>query len=149
MPPAALAMMTGLPGRAIEDDAQVELAGHLQPLFDQHARHDPPFGAGLVRDEGHADHRRARACSASSGLLASLTPPPLPRPPAWICALTTTTRAAQAPGDLAGFSRRGCDLAARHGHAVARENGFGLILVDFHDVRKLLMLTCASFMTQQ
>src|SRR5512135_106563 len=31
---------------------------------------------------------RARA-SASSGLFASLTPPPSPRPPAWICALTT------------------------------------------------------------
>ena len=28
--------------------------------------------------------------TASSGVLASLTPPPLPRPPAWICALTTT-----------------------------------------------------------
>ena len=31
------------------------------------------------------------SCSASAGLLATLTPPPLPRPPAWICALTTTT----------------------------------------------------------
>ncbi len=28
--------------------------------------------------------------SASSAFLASFTPPPLPRPPAWICALTTT-----------------------------------------------------------
>src|SRR5438132_4706769 len=34
----------------------------------------------------------ARASSpACSGLFASLTPPPLPRPPAWICALTTQT----------------------------------------------------------
>src|SRR5271169_5423786 len=39
---------------------------------------------------------RARA-SASSGLFASLTPPPLPRPPAWICALTT----ARPPNSLA------------------------------------------------
>ena len=31
------------------------------------------------------------AFSASARLLATLTPPPLPRPPAWICALTTTT----------------------------------------------------------
>ena len=29
--------------------------------------------------------------SASSGLWASFTPPPFPRPPAWIWALTTTT----------------------------------------------------------
>src|SRR3954449_4223950 len=28
---------------------------------------------------------------ASSGLLASFTPPPFPRPPAWICAFTTHT----------------------------------------------------------
>src|SRR5439155_1116172 len=28
--------------------------------------------------------------SASPGLFASFTPPPLPRPPAWICAFTTT-----------------------------------------------------------
>ncbi len=32
------------------------------------------------------------ACSrTSSGERATLTPPPLPRPPAWICALTTQT----------------------------------------------------------
>src|SRR5215213_8775391 len=30
---------------------------------------------------------------ASAVVLATLTPPPLPRPPAWICALTTTTSA--------------------------------------------------------
>ena len=29
-------------------------------------------------------------CSASSAVFASLTPPPLPRPPAWICAFTIT-----------------------------------------------------------
>src|SRR5208282_2614784 len=37
------------------------------------------------------------ACSsASSRVLATLTPPPLPRPPAWICALTTTPGAPSA-----------------------------------------------------
>ena len=54
--------------------------------------------------------------------------------------MTTTTLAAEAPGDLAGFGGVERDLAARHRHAVARENRFGLILVDFHDGRKLLML---------
>ena len=29
------------------------------------------------------------SCARLLGVLASLTPPPLPRPPAWICALTT------------------------------------------------------------
>ena len=40
--------------------------------------------------------------------------------------------AAEAAGDVAGFGGVERDLAARHGHAVAREDGFGLILVDFH-----------------
>ena len=41
--------------------------------------------------------------------------------------------AAEAPGDLAGFGGVEGDFAARHGHAVPREDGFGLILVNFHD----------------
>ena len=48
-----------------------------------------------------------------------------------------------------GFGGVEGDLAARHGHAVTRKNGFRLILVDFHDGRKLLMLTCALLVTQQ
>ena len=51
--------------------------------------------------------------------------------------------AAEAAGDVAGFAGVERDFAARHGHAVAREDRFGLILVNFHDGRKLLMLTCA------
>src|SRR5688572_4518600 len=38
---------------------------------------------------------------ASSGDFASFTPPPLPRPPAWICAFTTTT---SVPSSLAAAS---------------------------------------------
>src|SRR4030095_13492781 len=40
-------------------------------------------------------------CFTSSIDLATLTPPPLPRPPAWICALTTQTGP---PSDLAAFA---------------------------------------------
>ena len=41
--------------------------------------------------------RIAPACaSASSGVFASLTPPALPRPPAFTCALTTTTPSSSA-----------------------------------------------------
>jgi hypothetical protein len=44
-----------------------------------------------VRDELHAeDLLRERRASAAPPF-ATFTPPPLPRPPAWICALTTTT----------------------------------------------------------
>ena len=82
MPPAALTMITGRSRRAIEHDAEIQLALDLQPLLDQHAPDLLPFGTGLMRDERHAEHLARRACSASSGLLTSLTPPPLPRPPA-------------------------------------------------------------------
>ena len=40
--------------------------------------------------------------------------------------------AAEAAGDLARFGGVERDFAARHGHAVPRQDGFGLILVDFH-----------------
>ena len=45
-----------LAGRAIEHDAEIQLARHLQAFFDEHARDDAPFGTGLMRDERHADH---------------------------------------------------------------------------------------------
>ena len=70
MPPAALAIITGLPRGAIEHEAQVQLARHLQPFFDEHARHDAPFRAGLMRDERHADHLAGDAL----GLVGRLAP---------------------------------------------------------------------------
>ena len=82
MPPAWLAMMTGASGGAIEHDAQIQLARNRQALLDQQPRHVPALGAGLVRDQGHADASALASVSASAGFFASLTPPPLPRPPA-------------------------------------------------------------------
>ena len=70
----------------------------------------------------------SRACS---GVSASLMPPPLPRPPAWICALTTTgppSSFAMARGFFGGVGH----AALRHGHAVLREQFFGLVFVDLH-----------------
>src|SRR2546423_3416974 len=42
--------------RAVEHDAEVELFLNRQPLLDQERAHLAPFGAGLVRDEFHAEH---------------------------------------------------------------------------------------------
>ena len=39
--------------------------------------------------------------SQSSTVFASLTPPPLPRPPAWICAFTTTGKPRPFPASTA------------------------------------------------
>ncbi len=57
MPPAALAIITGLPDDAVEHEAEVQLARHLQTFFDEHATDDAPLGSGLMGDERHADHR--------------------------------------------------------------------------------------------
>ena len=51
---------------------------------------------------------------ASSGSFASLTPPPLPRPPAWICALTT----ARPPSRLA-ISRASAGLSVTSPRGIA------------------------------
>jgi len=63
-----------------------------------------------------------------------LTPPPLPRPPAWIWAFTTQNRAAQFLGRRDGFFHREGGLALRHRRAEAAQNLFGLIFVDIHGV---------------
>ena len=128
-----------LAGRAIEHDAQIQLARHLQPLFDQHAADDAAFGAGLVRDEGHADHV-SRELDGLVRALRQLDAAALAAAARMNLRLDDDHRAAEALGDLAGFGGVGRDFAARHGHAVARQNRFCLILVDFHDGRKLLML---------
>jgi hypothetical protein len=62
----------------------------------------------------------AAAC-ASPGFLTTLTPPPLPRPPA-----------AEALADAGRLGRVEDDLALRHRYAVARQEGFRLILVNLH-----------------
>ena len=41
-------------GRAIDDDAEVQLPRNRQSLLDEQPRHLAPFGTGLVRHEGHA-----------------------------------------------------------------------------------------------
>ena len=115
---------------------------HLQPFFDQHARDDAPFGAGLMRDERHADHL-ARELLGFVGRLRELDAAALAAAAGVNLRLDDDDGAAEAPGDVAGFGGVEGDFAARHGHAVPRKDRFRLILVDFHDGRKLLMLTCA------
>ena len=42
--------------RAVEHDAEIQLALDGQRLFDQQALHDAAFRTGLVRDQFHAQH---------------------------------------------------------------------------------------------
>jgi hypothetical protein len=113
MPPAAEAITTGLPVRTVEGHRDVELARDLGRLLDENLLHLLPFGAGLMGDELHAeDLPGVRRGLFGEG--ASLTPPPLPRPPAWIWALTT-----QRPPSSAQIAR------ASSGSAVTLPRGVG------------------------
>ena len=60
------------------------------PFFDQQPTHFPALWAGLVGDEGLADQFLDKPGTAALSFVI-LTPPAFPRPPAWICALTTNT----------------------------------------------------------
>ena len=69
--------------------AEVELARDVEPLLDVRRRTFWPSGpVWCVMSCIPRIFLRDRAPPAAP--LATLTPPPLPRPPAWICALTTT-----------------------------------------------------------
>ena len=134
MPPAADAMNTVASVGAVEHDAEIQFARDGQRLFNQQPLHLLALGPGLVRDQRHAQHLLGQL-AASSGDLAIFTPPPLPRPPAWICALTTTPVAPSwksARAAVSASSRALDHLSARHGHSVLRQDCLSLVLVNFH-----------------
>ncbi len=89
---------------------EVELAGDAAALLDVDLPHPLALRAGLGRPELHPQHGLRRSERASSGERASFTPPPLPRPPAWICALTTQVPRELPRGRLRvlGGAGRGC-----------------------------------------
>ena len=68
----------------------------------------------------------------SSTERASLTPPPLPRPPAWICAFTTHTGPPSVFAACTASSTEKHGTAARRRHAELAEQLLGLVLVDLH-----------------
>ena len=121
MPPAALAMMTGAGGGAVDDDAQVELAVDLRAFLDEHAAHLLALGAGLVRDERHPDHLLGELLGLV-GRLRQLDAAALAAAAGMNLRLDDDDVAAEAAGDLAGFGGRERHFAARHGHAEPRED---------------------------
>ena len=85
-----------------------------------------------------------RAASASSGDLRQLDAAALAAAAGVDLRLDDDDAAAEAAGDLAGFGGVEGDFAARHRHAVPREDGFGLILVDFHGVQTPMLVGDAA-----
>ncbi len=133
-----------LAGGAIEHEAQIQLARHLQTFLDEDTRHDAPFRAGLMRDERHAEHLAGDALGLV-GRSRELHAAALAAAAGVNLRLDDDELAAEAACDLARLGAVERNFTARHGDAVARKDGFGLVLVDFHQWRsnKLLMLTCA------
>ena len=137
MPPDRETITDGRPRAAVERDRRGRARGRCRapPRPGPSGRRCPP---GPVWGVTSVMPRIVFASAhASSGSFASFTPPPLPRPPAWICALTTA-RPPSRLRDLPRLRRVVGDLAARHGHAVAREDRLGLVLVDFHGTRRII-----------
>jgi hypothetical protein len=66
---------------AVDQHRQVELAGDVATVLDVKALHLLALRAGLVGDQRHAEHPLGFGFTASIDLT-TLTPPPLPRPPA-------------------------------------------------------------------
>ena len=121
MPPAALAMMTGRRGRAVDQDAQIELALDLEPFLDEHAADLLALGAGLMRDQRHADHL-LRELLGFVGRLGDLDAAALAAAAGVDLRLDDGDVAAEPLGGVDRFGRRERHLAARHGNAEAREH---------------------------
>ena len=131
MPPAALAIITGLPAARSSKQAQIQLAGDLQAFLDEHASDDAPLGAGLVRDQGHAENLLGERFGLV-GRLGELDAAALAAPAGVNLRLDDDDARSQAVGDVSRLGDVEGDFPAGHGHAVAGEDGFGLIFVNFH-----------------
>ena len=139
-PPSLETISTGMAGGAVDDDAQVQLAGDVAAGLDEHAADRLAFGAGLNRDQLVAEQRSRRLLAPLRRLCTSCTPRcfglslivPLPRPPAWIWALTTASGPPSCLNAAAASSGVRGDDALRHGDAGLAEQFFGLKFVNFH-----------------
>ena len=118
-------------GRAIDDDAEIQLARNRQPLLDEQPRHLAPFGTGLVRHERHAVDLIGELVGLG-GVRGELHAAALASPAGVNLRFHDDGAAAEPLGDALRLGRVHHGLARRHRHAVLRKNLFGLILVNFH-----------------
>ena len=123
-------MKTGLPCDAVEHDPEVELAFDGEGFFHQQALHQLALGAGLVRDQGHAEDF-ARQFQGFPGIAGDLDSA------AFAAAAGVDLRldhhaAAQPLGRGLRLLDGECHFAARHRDVVLGQDILGLILVDFH-----------------
>ncbi len=135
-------------GGAVDERREVELARRCRSSsVDVDAVDDAPGRARLLGDEriARASARRWRAPRPS--ILAKRTPPlspaafslnlPLPRPPAWICALTTQTGPASSCAASPASRAENAALPLGVGTPNCFRELFGLVLVDVHGTASL------------
>ena len=120
---------------AVHHHAEVELLPDVGALLDQQPLH---HAALRGRSDGvpgacRAAGRRAAALRAIDR--ATFTPPPLPRPPAWICALTHPDLAAELRGRLDRLVDAKADESAGRRHAVLAQHFLALVFVDLHGIQ--------------
>ncbi len=131
-PPRAEAMnATALRG-AVDEYRKIQFLGDVAGFADQHHVDRQRAAAGLVGRHASCRASPPRRPSRRRASCTSLTPPALPRPPAWICALTTHCVAAERLRGLDRLFRRRGDLAGRHRDAVVGEQLLGLVFVEIH-----------------
>jgi hypothetical protein len=114
----------------IESDAEVELLVDVESFFDEDLTHDPALGAGLVRDQGHAEHLPGQL-GRLVGIFGEFDAA------AFAAAAGVDLRlhhhaAAQLLRGLARLVRRFDNDSAWCRHAVAAKDLLRLIFMDFH-----------------
>src|SRR3972149_5631863 len=114
----------------VDDDAQVELAIHLELLLHQNAIDQAPLGPGLVGDELHADDL-AGGLAGLVGRIGELDAA-APAAAAGVEVGRGGDGGAEVGGDGGGLVGGGGHAAVGDGDAVAGEDFFGLVFVDFH-----------------
>ncbi len=119
-------------GRAVENNAQIELARNAEALLHEDTLDHLALRAGLVGDQAHPDHG-GRGRRGGVRALHDLDPATLAAAAGVDLRLDDHRSAAETDGYRL---RVGCiehDFALGHRHAVCREDRLGLIFVDFHE----------------
>ena len=138
MPPSGLAIRIGRAAPRSRISARYSSRAMPSPSSTKHAGHDAAFGSGLVRLQRHADHVE-RDPLGLVGVLRQLHAAALAAAAGMNLRLDDDGAAAEAAGDLGGFGGREGDLALRERARRTREDGLGLVFVDFHGCPGLLM----------